>query len=273
MKWERVNNMTKNAIILAAGKGTRMNMDIPKAAVEVSGKPMINRVVDSCLEAGIENIVVVVGHQREIVEAMLVNKISSLKDNQKISFAYQNQQLGTAHACMSAYENLQLIEGDTMILPVDMPLIGAYNIIKLMDNHQQNHNAMTILSTIIDDPFSYGRIIRNESDNIDAIIEENEASFEQKLINEINTGAYVVDNKLLFDSLKQVDNNNHKKEYYLTDIVKILTKEHKVNALCVEFSYRLIGINDVETLKKVEELMEKDKQLQQNTNSFNSDNH
>ncbi len=238
--------MKKNAIILAAGKGTRMNQETPKCACKVNGKPMINHVVDACFEAGIENIVVIVGYKKE--------EIINLLKNKNVSFAYQEEQLGTAHACMMAYDVLKDIEGDTIILPGDMPLVGAENISKLMNNHQLNCNSMTILSTIFKNPFSYGRIVRNEEKNVVAIVEEKEASDDQKLIKEINTGLYVVDNKLLFESLKQVDNENNKQEYYLTDIVKILSKQYKVNALCVEYSYHLIGINDLPTLRKVEKM-------------------
>lgn len=238
--------MKKNAIILAAGKGTRMNQEVPKCACKVNGKPMINHIVDACNEAGIENIIVVVGHQKEVIMALL--------EGQNVIFAYQEEQLGTAHACMVARDALKNVEGDTIILPGDMPLIGASNIAKLMNNHRQNHNTMTIMSTIFENPFSYGRIIRNEKNNVIGIIEEKEATAEQKLVKEINTGLYVADNQLLFDSLRKIDNNNSKKEYYLTDIVKILSKDHQVNALCVDYSYHLIGINDLETLKQVEEL-------------------
>lgn len=233
-----------NAIILAAGKGTRMNQPIPKCACNVLGKPMIMHLVNTLKESGITKIIIVVGFQKEII-------MDILKD-EKVEFVEQTEQLGTAHACQMAYEKLNNDSGNTLIIPGDMPLIGKTNIELLVNHHLKNNSTMTILSSIFENPFSYGRIIRNHNQNVIGIIEEKEATNEQKLIKEINTGLYIVDNKLLFESLFKVDNHNEKNEYYLTDIVKILSKNHHVCSLCIDFDYRLMGINDVKTLEKIE---------------------
>lgn len=236
-----------HAIILAAGKGTRMHTELPKCACKVLGKPMINHVVDSLIEAGIKDIVVIVGYKKDII-------MDLLKNNPEVRFALQEEQLGTGHAVKCAKELLKDEDGNTIILPGDMPLIGKDNILKLLNNQIENNNQMTILSSIFENPFSYGRLIRDESNNVIGIIEEKEATPEQKLIKEINTGLYVVDNKLLFSSLDKINNNNIKGEYYLTDIVSILAKEYRVNSLVASYDYRLMGINDLDTLAKVEEM-------------------
>lgn len=236
-----------HAIILAAGKGTRMHTELPKCACKVLGKPMIIHVVDSCIEAGIKDIVVVVGFKKEII-------MDLLKDYPEVRIALQEEQLGTGHAVKCAKELLKDADGNTIILPGDMPLIGKDNILKLLNNQIENNNQMTILSSIFENPFSYGRLIRDEFNNVIGIIEEKEATPEQKLIKEVNTGLYVVDNKLLFSSLDKINNNNIKGEYYLTDIVGILSKKYRVNSLVASYDYRLMGINDLDTLAKVEQM-------------------
>lgn len=234
-----------NAIILAAGKGTRMNQDAPKCACCVLGKPMIKHLVDTLKEVGIKNIIVVVGYKKEYI-------IDILKDDE-VEFVTQEEQLGTGHACLMAEVKLAGCFGDTLIIPGDMPLVGANNIKKLLEKHQDDNNKMTILSSVFENPFSYGRIIK-ENNNVCAIVEEKEATDSQKLIKEVNSGLYIVDNKLLFESLHMIDNNNSKNEYYLTDIVKVLSNNHRVGTLCVDYDYRLMGINDVPTLNEVERL-------------------
>lgn len=235
----------KDVIILAAGKGTRMKSDLPKCACLILGKPMITYLVDACIEAGIENIVVVVGYKREIIKDVL-------KNYENISYAYQEEQLGTGHACMVTKDLLSNVTGSTIIIPGDMPLVGKDNLINLLKYHDENKLAMTILSSIFENPFSYGRIVR-DNNNVTAIIEEKECNDEQKLIKEINTGLYVVDNKMLFEALDLIDNNNSKNEYYLTDIVKVISKTAKVDAVVLPYDYHLVGINDLDTLAYVEE--------------------
>lgn len=236
----------KNVIILAAGKGTRMKSELPKCACPILGKPMIKYLVDACIDAGIDNIIVVVGYKKEIIKEVL-------KDYPNISYAFQEEQLGTGHACMVAKELLSSVNGTTIIVPGDMPLVGKDNLINILNYHEENNLAMTILSAIFDNPFSYGRIVRNSNNSVTAIVEEKECTEEQKLIKEINTGLYAVDNKTLFSSLELIDNNNSKNEYYLTDIVKVISKTDNVDAVVLPYDYHLIGINDVETLEYVEE--------------------
>ena len=235
----------RNVIILAAGKGTRMKSELPKCACEILGKPMIKYLVDACLEANIDNIIVVVGYKKEIIKEVL-------KDYSNISYAYQDEQLGTGHACMVTKDLLKNVTGSTVIVPGDMPLVGKEHLSNLIKYHEDNKLSMTILSSIFENPFSYGRIVRTNN-LVTSIVEEKEATPEEKLIKEINTGLYVVDNQTLFSSLEQIDNDNSKHEYYLTDIVKVISKNNSVDAVVCEYDYHLTGINDLDTLKFVEE--------------------
>lgn len=240
--------MKKFACILAAGKGTRMNSDLPKCAVPLNGKPMINYVVDACLEAGIDEICVIVGYKKEQI-------IECLKDYKNVYTCEQVNQLGTGDAVKAGAPFLRGKEGTTIILAGDTPLIGSENIKNLIDFHEENNCTVTILSCIFDNPFSYGRIVRNESGNVCAIVEEKEASDEIKAIKEVNSGLYAVDNIKLFEALDQVKNDNVKGEYYLTDIVKILSPNFKVDTKVSVNDYHLTGINDMNTLKEVEKLL------------------
>lgn len=234
--------MKLNAIILAAGKGTRMKSDLPKCAYPFCGKPMVSYILDSCKKAGIDNIVCIVGYKKEEMMKVLPADVK---------VAYQSEQLGTGHATKCAYDALKDEDGLTLIFPGDMPLIDSQTIKELVENHIQNQNALTVVTTILDDPKSYGRIYR-ENGNVKKIIEFKDCTEEQKQIKEINVALYCVDNKLLFESLEGISNNNKANEYYLTDIIEIIGKDKKVDTFVVENDYRLTGINDLETLAETE---------------------
>ncbi len=238
------------AIILAAGKGTRMNSILPKCAVSVLGKPMIVHIVDALIEASIKNIVVVVGYKKEVI-------IDLLKDYKEVKFTEQIEQLGTGHACLMGLSQLNKDVGSTIILPGDMPLIGSSNISLMMNIHNEFKNDMTILSCIFDNPFSYGRLIRNKDNNVIKIVEELDATEEERKVKEINTGLYIVKTNLLCKYLPLIDNNNKKAEYYLTDIVKLLSDNYKIDTCIKEYDYHLMGINDLDSLAKIEELAKK----------------
>ncbi len=212
--------MKKYAVILAAGKGTRMKTELPKCAYPLLRKPMIAYIVENLKDTGtVDEIVVVVGHKRQIIQDIL---------HDAVSYAFQEEQLGTGHAVMVTEALLSDPEGDTIILPGDMPLVDRCTLEKALTEHHERRHDLTLVTTKIDNPSGYGRIVRNESGYLEAIIEHHEASFSQKLINEINTGIYVVKTALLFAALKKIDNNNTKQEYYLTDIVKIMKDDNCV---------------------------------------------
>lgn len=237
-----------NAIILAAGKGTRMLSELPKCAYTFYGKPMIVYIINMCKKIQIDDICVVVGHKKESIENLLQDKVK---------YAYQKEQLGTANAVLAAKDFLEKHnEGITLIFPGDMPLIDGDVINNLIREHIENNNDLTILTTQIKNPTGYGRIIRQDGQII-KIIEEKDADDSVKAINEINTGLYCITTNLLEKALSKVDNNNNKGEYYLTDIVKILSGDKKVKAYLTEYDFKLTGINDLYTLSLVEKEYQK----------------
>jgi len=240
--------MKKYAIILAAGKGTRMKTELPKCAYPLLKKPMIAYIVEHLYKSTmIDELITVVGHKKEVIQEIL---------NSTVKYAVQEEQLGTGHAVLAAKDFIIDQEGYTIILPGDMPLIDAKVIKGAISEHLEFRHDLTVVSTILDEPYGYGRIIRDEANYLSAIIEENEANKEEKLINEINTGIYIINNKLLVPTLKKIKNNNAKKEYYLTDIVKIMKEEgYLVGTYLLRKSYKAMGINNLYTLSKAETLL------------------
>lgn len=230
-------------IILAAGKGTRMNTEIPKCAFPILKKPMIEYALDSLKKAKLDEIICVVGHKKEVFEDLL-------KD--KVSYAIQEEQLGTANAVLAAREFIK-DDGYTLIIPGDKPLVNSEMIMDLINAHVKNNNKLTIGVHYVDNPKGFGRVIRDEDLNVVKIVEEKDATLIEKKIREINSGIYCVDNKLLFESLVQVGNDNARGEYYLTDIVEIMAKIAKIDTYTFKDSYRLTGINDLVTLALIEE--------------------
>lgn len=234
--------MNFNAIILAAGKGTRMKSDLPKCAFPFFGKPMITYIIKSCQKAGIQDICVVVGHKKEEIMNIL---------NDSVEYACQEEQLGTGHAVLCAKEFYSNKDGVTLIFPGDMPLIDYHTINNLVNQHISSGNDLTVVTTIVDDPTGYGRIVR-KSGQIAKIVEEKDATQSQKQIKEINTGLYCVNTNLLKDALLKIKNDNSKHEYYLTDIIEILSTTNKVNSFIETNDFKLTGINDLFTLSEVE---------------------
>lgn len=240
--------MTKYAIILAAGKGTRMKTDLPKCAYPLLKKPMIAYIVEHLYKSTmIDKLITVVGHKKEVLQEIL---------NSTVEYAVQEEQLGTGHAVLSAKELLTDNEGYTIILPGDMPLIDAEVIKKAINEHVEFRHDLTVVSTVVDEPFGYGRIIRDEANYLAGIIEENDANKEEKEIKEINTGIYIINNKFLVPTLNKIDNKNAKNEYYLTDIVKIMKSEGcLVGTYLLKQAYKAMGINDLYTLSKAETIL------------------
>ncbi|HDT12363.1 MAG TPA: bifunctional UDP-N-acetylglucosamine diphosphorylase/glucosamine-1-phosphate N-acetyltransferase GlmU, partial [Candidatus Marinimicrobia bacterium] len=195
-----------SAIILAAGKGTRMKSDLPKVLHKVLGETMISRVIRQARGCGCDKIVVVVGYEKEKV-------IDSLRDV-NVDFAYQEEQLGTAHAVRQCEEHFQSYDGDILVLSGDVPLLTDTTLKKLISRHTENRADATLLTAIFDNPQGYGRILRNDDDTLQDIIEEKDADQTVKKIKEINSGIYVFKKDLLFSYLKLVDNKNSQGEYY-----------------------------------------------------------
>lgn len=234
----------KSAIVLAAGKGTRMKSTLCKVMHPVSNKPMIGHIVSALKKADVENIVVIVGHGAESVKEYL-------KD--EVSYAIQEPQLGTGHAVMQA-KALEGMDGDTIVLCGDGPCIQSETIQKAFEANEQH--ALTVLSAKLDDGANYGRIVRDEQGHVAKIVEKKDCTQEELDITEINTGLFVFKNKELFEGLKEIRNENAQGEYYLTDLVEIFNqKGWSTNAMIVDDPDETMGVNDRVDLAKAEQWM------------------
>lgn len=235
------------AVILAAGQGTRMRSKLYKVLHPVCGKPMVQHVVDQINKLKIKEMVTVIGHGAEMVQAELGN-VSH--------YVLQEQQLGTAHAVMQARTVLEGKQGVTIVVCGDTPLITAETMEALFKQHEELSAKATILTAKIENPTGYGRIIRNESGLVEKIVEHKDATEEERQINEINTGTYCFDNTALFDALKNVSNDNVQGEYYLPDVIEILKKQGEVvTAFQTEELEETLGVNDKVALAEAERIM------------------
>ncbi|MFZ2538721.1 MAG: bifunctional UDP-N-acetylglucosamine diphosphorylase/glucosamine-1-phosphate N-acetyltransferase GlmU [Oscillospiraceae bacterium] len=227
--------LNKSAIILAAGQGTRMKSDNPKVLCEVLFKPMINWVIDACNDAGIENICAVTGYKSEMVK----NSIDTA-----IEIAIQEKQLGTGHAVTMAKDFLEKNgDGDVIVLNGDAPFIDVSTIQNAYDMHKKQNNAVTVITARLDNPMGYGRILRNRN-GIERIVEQKDASTDELIINEVNSGAYWFNVRYLLDVLFEVDNSNAQGEYYLPDTIALsLKKGRKVNAYISKNPDVILGAN------------------------------
>jgi bifunctional UDP-N-acetylglucosamine pyrophosphorylase / glucosamine-1-phosphate N-acetyltransferase len=234
------------AIILAAGKGTRMKSEKPKVIFPFAEKPMIQRVINTALHANCEKIVAVVGYQKEQV-------IQTLQHNDSLTFVKQKEQNGTGHAIMVTAAEFTDYEGDVFILCGDVPLLTVTTLERMRQHHQAQKAACTVLTAIMEDAAKYGRIVRNDQQNVEKIVEFKDATEEQRKIKEINSGVYIFDAKSLFSALQKIDNNNMQNEYYLTDTLEILNKEGKlVTSILLEDLMEVTGINSQEQLADLE---------------------
>ncbi|MDP8201690.1 MAG: sugar phosphate nucleotidyltransferase [Candidatus Tenebribacter burtonii] len=234
------------AIILAAGKGTRMKSDKPKVIFELAGKPMINRVVETANKINSDLIAIVVGYKKEQV-------IDVVPKNDNIKFVEQVQQNGTGHAVMVTEKNFKDFDGDVFILCGDVPLLRHKTLKKIQAHHSKHNASCTVLTAVMDNALKYGRIVRNTDGNVQRIVEFKDATKEEKKITEINTGIYCFDAKNLFAALKKIDNNNNQNEYYLTDTLKILNNKNElVTSVILDDMVEASGVNSKEQLANLE---------------------
>ena len=236
------------ALILAAGKGTRMKSDLAKVLHVLNGKPLLYYSLDAAKEAGAEKIVAVIGHQADKVREEFANS--------GCIFVEQKPQLGTGHAVLQAKDLLADYKGLTVILCGDVPLLKAATIKSLVDNHLADKAMVSVLTTIPPSPHAYGRIVKDDQGNVLKIVEHKDATEDEKKIGEINTGIYCVDTQFLFSALGKVTNNNQQKEYYLTDIVEIARREGvTVKSLIASDYVEVMGINTLEELSRAEKYL------------------
>jgi bifunctional UDP-N-acetylglucosamine pyrophosphorylase/glucosamine-1-phosphate N-acetyltransferase len=207
--------MSLTAIILAAGKSTRMKSRRPKALHEVCGKPMLHYILQACYEAGVTRVLLVVGHGKDEVMA-------AFGHDKRIHFVEQTEQLGTGHAARMCSAELQKVQGDVFLLAGDVPLIRGQVLGTLLNAHRFEHASASMATAILDDPTGYGRIMRDENGEFVAIVEHADATAEQREIHEIFPSYYCVKVSELLWALSQLKNENAKSEYYLTDIYGIL---------------------------------------------------
>lgn len=229
------------AVILAAGKGTRMKSDLPKVVHTIEGKCLVDYAVEAALGAGAEDICLVVGYKHEVVREMIAHK--------DVKFVLQEEQLGTGHAVKCAKEFLGE-EGCTLILFGDTPLITAETLTRLKEHHVRNGNTVTVLSAMIEDPDGYGRIIRDADGKFVKSVEHKDASEAELKSHEINSGMYIFDTKELKDALEKIQPNNAQGEYYLPDTLTIIREKGlKVDAFALDDPEDITGVNDQEQLK------------------------
>ncbi|MGX5376679.1 bifunctional UDP-N-acetylglucosamine diphosphorylase/glucosamine-1-phosphate N-acetyltransferase GlmU [Ligilactobacillus sp. LYQ135] len=239
----------KFAIILAAGQGTRMKSKLYKVLHPVCGKAMVDHVLTQIEYDNVDEIVTIVGHGAQKVEETLGNRTK---------YALQSEQLGTGHAVLQAEEMLGNKDGMTLIACGDTPLFTADTFNKLFQYHEENHDVATVLTARATNPFGYGRVIRNASNEVEKIVEQKDATSEEAKINEINTGVYVFDNRELFKALHQVKNDNAQGEYYLPDVIGILQNEgKKIGAYEMADFEESMGVNDRVALSKATKVMQK----------------
>lgn len=238
---------SRYAIILAAGKGTRMKSKLYKVLHPVCGKPMVEHIMNRVTELAPTQIVTIVGHGADLVKEQL---------GERSEYALQAEQLGTGHAVLQAAPFLQGKKGTTLVISGDTPLLTSETLERLFEYHEGKHASATILTAHAEDPTGYGRIIRDRVGIVEKIVEQKDASVSEAQVQEINTGTYCFDNELLFEALNQIDTNNAQGEYYLTDIIEILKKaDHTVAAYQTENFEESIGVNDRIALAEANRIM------------------
>ncbi|MBQ8208993.1 MAG: bifunctional UDP-N-acetylglucosamine diphosphorylase/glucosamine-1-phosphate N-acetyltransferase GlmU [Clostridia bacterium] len=239
--------MKNCAVILAGGEGTRMKSAKPKVMSEVLFKPMLDWVICAVKKAGIDDICVVTGYAAEYIERHLSEDIKTV---------HQAERKGTGHAVMQAADFIKAHEGaNVIVLNGDAPFVDADTISDALAYHKENGNCATVISAKVKDSFGYGRIVRDEKGNIKAIVEENDADEQTKLIKEINSGAYCFSADALSDVLNKITPNNAKGEYYITDAISIiLSGNGKAGAYTAGNEKTVLGANSRAQLNQLNEL-------------------
>jgi UDP-N-acetylglucosamine pyrophosphorylase len=240
-------NKELRVIILAAGKGTRMNSDLPKVLHKLQGKTLIDYVIDESELLKPKEIILVVGYKKERVIKHTESRIN-------LKYAIQEEQLGTGHAVLQTKELLKNKKGHILILYGDVPNIKASTLLPIVENHVSNNRDLTLITAEIDDPTGYGRIIRDKKGNLLKIIEEKDCNNNEKKIKEWNPGIYIFKTEEVFKILDNIKTNNASKEYYLTDAIGLAQQSNmQIKAIKIANSDEVIGINTADQLKELED--------------------
>lgn len=238
--------MRTTAIILAAGQGTRMKSKLPKVLHKVLGKPMVQWVIDCLTAAGVTDKITVLGHGAEQVATVVA---------EQTSIVYQTEQLGTGHAVMQGVKALGAENDCVIVICGDTPLLQADTIKSLLAKHNAEKNMVTVLTAQASDPTGYGRIVRNGA-QIEAIVEQKDATEEEKTITEINTGTYCFNQQFLLQYLPTLTTNNAQKEYYLTDLIKIANQnQFPVGGYQLDDFSESLGVNNRVQLAQAEQVL------------------
>ncbi len=237
------------AVVLAAGKGTRMKSDLPKVLCEAAGRSLVSYVIDALRDAGVGKMVAVVGYRADLVK-------ESLSGDSEIDFALQEEQLGTGHAVMMCREQLKDYDGPVVVVAGDSPMLQSDSIAALLKEFE-NSNPACVLGTLIhEDPTGLGRIVRDENNKFVGIVEEKDANEQQKAINEVNMSTYVFDCQKMLGAFDRLTDDNQQNEYYITDVPGILLKDDEdVRALPVLKPIEALSVNTVEHLAAVEQAL------------------
>jgi len=233
------------AVVLAAGEGKRMRSDLAKVMHEMAGKPLLGHVLDRLVDLDIGRVVVVVGHRREAVIAYC--------ESRGVSWAVQEQQLGTGHAFRQAVPALGSFRGTVLVLCGDTPLLTAGTLRDLLDVHQKRGASGTVLSADLPDPSGYGRVVRDAHGDIARIVEERDATPEERALHEINTAIYAFEHPEITEVLGEIRSDNRQGEYYLTDVVSLLRdRGRRVAVLKTPDAREALGVNTADQLQEAE---------------------
>ncbi len=237
------------AVVMAAGKGTRMKSDLPKVLVEVNGRPMIEYVLDALIAGGVDQIVVVVGYQADLVKQTLAHRT-------ELIFCLQEEQLGTGHAVMMCRDELADHDGAVLVVAGDSPLMQSSSISALLAEFEKEQPACLLGTGYTDNPFGLGRVIRDDQGQFVGIVEEKDATDEQRKINEVNLSCYIFNSQELLKALDELSPENAQGEYYVTDCPGIMMNQGKsVRAADVLQACEALSINTVDQLAVVEATM------------------
>jgi len=245
-----------HVVILAAGKGTRMKSATPKVLHTLAGRPLIEHILASVDHLQASSTTLVVGHGAEHVQAALATRPT-------LQYVIQSPQLGTGHALLQAEPVLRGRKGNVLLLYADVPLLETGTLMRLLEAHRNSKAAMTVLTAELADPYGYGRIVRDEQGQIGRIIEERDASADQRTIREINSGIYALSMNSLFEHLHRLATDNAQGEYYLTDLVAMYRQEDlRVDGLCLESADELRGVNSRLDLAELSQIVRQQKNRQ-----------